>query len=178
MNFKRKLSLDESLFDDDIEFMGAVMSEPQTSMLYDDDFSAPDYMPDTDAPVLPGPQTDVAVGVASLLMDAITGEYDTINDYNSIIATIQEEGKHQELIPIIQEINNEEMKHVGQLQELLKKVSPNAASIEVGEQEGKEQLKFVNGKLPVQTMDTSNYNSATPNVVDETCTITNVDDEM
>ncbi len=177
MNFKRKLSLDESLFDDDIEFPEATVSEPQTSMLYDDDFSDPDYMPDVDAPVLSGPQTDVATGVAGMLMDAITGEYNTINDYNSIVATMRAEG-YQELIPILEEINSEEMKHVGQLQELLKKVSPNAASIEAGEKEGKEQLKFVNGKLPVQTMDTSNYNSATPNVVDETCTITNVDDEM
>ena len=60
---------------------------------------------------------------------------------------------------------------------MLKQISPNANSIEDGQEEGAAQLNFANGKLQVQTWDSPSTNT-TPNSIDSTCTIGDVDDEM
>ena len=200
MKFK-KLSLDESLLDDfdgstifntdekidwapaeDIFGKGTDNTIP-SAIGYDDDFSAPDYMPDMenhlDAPE--GPKDGSDTGVADMLISAINDEWSTIQRYNSMIATLRTEMSgnpaYEQFIAVIEEINNEENKHVGQLQEVLKQISPNARSIQDGEEEGAAQLNFANGKLQVQTWD-SPANNTTPNSIDSTCTIGDVDDEM
>ena len=200
MKFK-KLSLDESLLDDfdgstifnteekidwapaeDIFGKGTDNTIPMATG-YDDDFSAPDYMPDMenhlDAPE--GPKDGSDTGVADMLISAINDEWSTIQRYNSMIATLRTEMSgnpaYEQFIAVIEEINNEENKHVGQLQEVLKQISPNANSIQDGEEEGAAQLNFANGKLQVQTWD-SPANNTTPNSIDSTCTIGDVDDEM
>lgn len=200
MKFK-KLSLDESLLDDfdgstifntdekidwapaeDIFGKGTDNTIP-SAIGYDDDFSAPDYMPDMenhlDAPE--GPKDGSDTGVADMLISAINDEWSTIQRYNSMIATLRTEMSgnpaYEQFIAVIEEINNEENKHVGQLQEVLKQISPNARSIQDGEEEGAAQLNFANGKLQVQTWD-SPTNNTTPNSIDSTCTIGDVDDEM
>lgn len=200
MRFK-KLSLDESLLDDfdgsaiftdnkKIDWAPAedIFGKGTDNMIpaatgYDDDFSAPDYMPDMEdhlnAPE--GPKEGSDTGVADMLISAIHDEWTTIQQYNSLIATLRAEvvnnPKYEGFISVVEEINNEENKHVGQLQEMLKRISPNANSIEEGEEEGASQLQFTNGKLQVQTWDTPS-NNATPNSIDSTCTIGDVDDEM
>ena len=200
MKFK-KLSLDESLLDDfdgstifnteekidwapaeDIVGKGTDNTIP-SAIGYDDDFSAPDYMPDMenhlDAPE--GPKDGSDTGVADMLISAINDEWSTIQRYNSMIATLRTEMSgnpaYEQFIAVNEEINNEENKHVGQLQEVLKQISPNARSIQDGEEEGAAQLNFANGKLQVQTWD-SPTNNTTPNSIDSTCTIGDVDDEM
>lgn len=198
MKFK-KLSLDESLLDDfdgSTIFDGKIEWAPAEDIFgkgtdntipmatgYDDDFSAPDYMPDMenhlDAPE--GPKDGSDTGVADMLISAINDEWSTIQRYNSMIATLRTEMSgnpaYEQFIAVIEEINNEENKHVGQLQEVLKQISPNAKSIQDGEEEGAAQLNFANGKLQVQTWD-SPANNTTPNSIDSTCTIGDVDDEM
>ena len=200
MKFK-KLSLEESLLDD---FDGSAVFDAKekidwapaedifgtgtdnlipTASGYDDDFSAPDYMPDMgdhlDAPE--GPKEGSDTGVADMIISAIHDEWTAIQRYNSIIATLRAEAannaEYEGFITVFEEVNNEENKHVGQLQEMLKRISPNANSIAEGEDEGAAQLNFANGKLQVQTWDTP-ANNSTPNSIDSTCTIGDVDDEM
>ena len=76
--------------------------------------------------------------LANQIIKMINAEWDTIKDYNNLIKLIG--NAHPEFIDVINDINNEENKHVGQLQTILKTISPNAFSIESGEFEGATQL--------------------------------------
>ena len=91
----------------------------------------------TDA--LSGPPVGPEAGLSALLIDAINGEWETINQYNTLAINAREEGYH-EIAAIIDELNTEENKHVGQLQQVLKMLSPNAEAIEDGEQEATHQI--------------------------------------
>lgn len=99
--------------------------------------------------ILPGPTTPQENGVASLLLNAINDEIATIDKYNVILANIQ---TYPEFILVIQDILNEENNHIGMLQELLKKVSPNAENISDGEDEAKELLNM-NESLVIKKSD-------------------------
>ena len=191
-----KITLDESLFDDTLlEAESTIDWEPAENILekgttnlvttfsYDDDFSAPEYMPDMedhiDAPE--GPKSGSDTGVADILISSIEDELETIRKYNSLVATLRVESannpQYNTFIDVINEINNEENKHVGQLQELLKVISPNAESIDQGQLEGEAQLKFTNGLLQVQSWDTP-ASSSNINQIEDMCTLSDVDDEM
>ena len=117
-----------------------------------------------------------------MLISAINDEWSTIDKYKSILATIRET---QGIDPtyyerVLSEITSEENRHVGQLQELLKQISPNTQEITKGQQEAKTQMNLVNGKLQVQFWDTppAANSSSNPNEVSDLCTIENIDDEM
>ena len=200
MKFK-KLSLDESLFEDfmipsvndeNIEWVKAdeifgsdkVDITPVDST-YDDDFSAPEYMPQIDNESIPeGPKQGSDMGVSDLLISAINDEWEAIRQYNSLVATLKVEvanySIYESFVNVINDITNEENKHVGQLQELLSKISPNTESIQLGQQEGEAQNRLsTGGILPVESWDNVNNNStSTQNHVDEACSISDVDDEM
>ena len=94
-----------------------------------------------------GPNTGAETGIANQLIEMINGEWNTIADYNNLIAMLTQYG-FEEFIPVIEDINNEENLHVGQLQALLQKISPNTSSIQQGELEASsEQMnESVNGK--------------------------------
>ena len=94
-----------------------------------------------------GPATGAETGIANQIIEMINGEWNTIADYNNLIAMLTQYG-FEEFIPVIEDINNEENLHVGQLQALLQKISPNAGSIQQGELEASsEQMnESVNGK--------------------------------
>lgn len=180
MKFK-KLDLDESLFD-----VPQVSSQSLTApfgLSYDDDFSAPDYMPNMEG-VTNGPQEGSDTGIADLLIDAINDEWNTIRKYNSLVATLRVElannSSYSSFITIIEDITAEENKHVGQLQEALRVISPNAQLIEKGREEGRSQFNFANGQLQVQAWDTSSPQSVVSDVCtgNEPCSLLNVDDEM
>lgn len=194
-----KFTLSESLFDDDFNIS---YDEPTISVF--DEGSFDDYIDDniltnsepvgskvdTNIPEgpLPGPNT----GIADTLITAINDEWEAIQTYNSIIATLSYEGANNEqfmsMIPVIQDIVNEENKHVGQLQEILKLISPNTESIKTGEVEARGQFEFVNGKLrveehqPIQMYNSQNNMPTTiptnPNEISTYCAITDVDDEV
>ena len=88
---------------------------------------------------LSGPQEGPEAGLAQLLIDAINGEWETVNMYNGLLIMAKSEG-FDEFISVLEDINTEENKHIGQLQELLKKVSPNAEAIDSGAAEAHEQF--------------------------------------
>ena len=86
-----------------------------------------------------GPEEGVETTIADMLITAINDEWKTIQYYNSLISALKQAGQ-EEMIPVIEDINNEEHKHVGQLQECLKQISPNTMSIADGETEGSQQI--------------------------------------
>ena len=94
---------------------------------------------ESDTIALSGPPVGPEAGLTALLIDAINGEWETINMYNTLAINAREEGYH-EIASIIDELNTEENKHVGQLQQALKLLSPNAEAIDKGEQEAVEQI--------------------------------------
>lgn len=94
---------------------------------------------ESDTDTLSGPPIGPEAGLSALLIDAINGEWETINQYNTLAINAREEGYH-EIAFIIDELNTEENKHVGQLQQALKMLSPNAEAIDQGEAEAVEQI--------------------------------------
>lgn len=92
-----------------------------------------------DTVVEEGPKEGAEFGLASLLNTAIQEELKTVDTYNSLAITARAEG-YEDIAKMIDEINTEENKHIGQLQEALKSVSPNAIAIEDGTAEGQEQM--------------------------------------
>ena len=94
---------------------------------------------DIDTETLEGPKEGPEAGLTSLLTAAIKDEWTAIQTYNDLSVSARAEN-YEDIAKVIDEINTEENKHVGQLQELLKLISPNTEAIEVGSEEGKEQL--------------------------------------
>lgn len=82
---------------------------------------------------------EVYNGVASMLITAINDEWETIKLYGDIIVNLTAEGM-DDIIPIIQDILDEENIHVGQLQSALELVSPSTSKIEDGEEEAEDQM--------------------------------------
>ena len=178
---KFNLKLDESLFDDDFQ----LEDQPVKSNSYDidDDFSEyDDHNPET---VLPGPSEGADTGIASELIALINDEWEAIQGYNNAIASLRalsdENPFYSSAIKVLEEISAEENVHVGQLQEVLKQISPNAAEIKKGTEEAKSQLGLVGGVLPVQSWEQpvqSNRSKESVNTVEDVCTLCDVDDEM
>lgn len=112
--------------------------------LFDDivDIDVPDtaVVIDVDDTVDEGPEVGVATGIADMVLRLINAENDTITDYNSARTTLAQDPTYAEFIEVIDDIEAEELKHVGQLQTLLKRLSPNASNIEAGEEEAEGQL--------------------------------------
>lgn len=181
MNFK--ISLDEALFDD--EFDSEVVENPAVSSIaFDDDFS--EYIDEhTTEDVLPGPAAGADTGVAAELIALINDEWEAIEGYNNAIASLRANISanpfYEDAIKVLEEISAEENVHVGQLQEVLKRISPNAADIDKGAAEARSQLGMVGGVLPVQTWDSVKNNSTEStdvNKIEDVCTLCDVDDEM
>lgn len=120
--------LNEDWFEDivDVEVPEIVL-DPSTIEVTEDDI------------VPSGPVTFEDSGITDLLLSLITDENEAIQGYNSFIATINGMG-HDDFIPVINDIVNEEMNHIGMLQKLLQKVSPNASSIDQGKEEAEDLL--------------------------------------
>jgi hypothetical protein len=92
-----------------------------------------------------GPQGEVNTGIALSLSNLIKDEWEAIDGYNSVIITVMQDDKvpqglKKNVKAVLTEIVGEENLHVGQLEELLKYVSPNAELINKGQEEAKEQI--------------------------------------
>lgn len=199
-----KLKLDESLFDDDMSF---TLDEPATKVFDEGHFDAYnndeyddtpfEYEPlvraealtDHNGEAVPeGPKPGVESGISDSLIKLINDEWEAIQGYNNfrdMILSMQQnnDGDYSDMIRVIDEISNEENLHVGQLQELLKRVSPNAESIAKGEEEAQEQLQpsgheWVNGQLKVEFHEPKSIKTAQPeyNQIEESCSV-DADDE-
>ena len=174
------LNLDESLFDDELD---SFLTKDVPSLMddIDDDFS--DYEDSHHATtVLPGPAEGADTGVAAELIALINDEWEAIQGYNNAIATLrtlQENPFYEDAIRVLEEISAEENRHVGQLQEVLRRISPNAGDIQKGTKEAQNQLGLVAGRLPVQSWEVS-ASQADPRITndDELCTLCDIDDEM
>lgn len=140
-----------------------VAEEPEAEMVEEPIMESVEESSDENAE--DNPQDDVPEGpedmyVANTLNELTKSEYETINQYNDFLLTIQNMVTRPEGMPeeetfeppfcpelaasinsVIKDILAEENKHIGQLQELLKKVSPNAENIEAGAEEAKEQIE-------------------------------------
>lgn len=178
---KFKLKLDEALFDDEVDSF-LTKDAPTVLSEFDDDFSEYDAEHDVDN-TLPGPAEGADTGVAGELIRLINDEWEAIEGYNNAIAAfrtvIAENPFYEDAIKVLEEISAEENVHVGQLQEVLSRISPNATAIHKGTDEARSQLGLVNGRLPVQSWDAP-VNNVTSNIAaeDEQCTLCDVDDDM
>lgn len=100
-------------------------------------------IPDVVAPIEaedttpPGPEVGEATGIADMILDLINDENEAIKGYNDAKANIT----CPDFAKVIDDIAAEEMNHVGMLQTLLKKVSPNAEVISQGEEEAENMLQ-------------------------------------
>ncbi len=112
---------------------------------------------DVETPVLSAPAEGPESGLASLLNTAMQDELKTIQMYNDMSVTAKAEG-FEEIAAQIDEINTEENKHVGQIQELLKTIAPNAQAIDAGELEAGDALVTVEENINNST-ETPNNNS-------------------
>ena len=122
------------------KYMGNVVYELQQQIKEYDGFLTEDADQDIDTPPIEGPEEGPEYGLSSLINQAIQDELKTIDEYNSLALNARAEG-FEDIAKVIEEINTEENKHVGQLQEILKTISPNAEAIELGEDEGEAQLE-------------------------------------
>lgn len=178
---KFTLKLDESLFDDDIEYFED-SSESITFDAVDDDFSAYEGEHSTvNVPSGPAPGSDT--GVYQEMVALINDEWEAIQGYTNMIAVLRqfdaENEFYKDAVKILEEISAEENVHVGQLQELLKRIAPNANEIAKGEKEAVSQLKLIDGRLPVESWDSvPKQQTISSNVSEEMCTLCDIDDEM
>lgn len=143
----------------DLEFLGSVpyLSDAKATESLKEDVT--DVVTDT----LSGPTEGPESGLSALLNEAVQDEFKTIQMYNDIAVSARAEG-FEDIATVVDEINTEENKHVGQLQELLKTVSPNAKAIDTGEIEGQQQIGEV---TDIVEEDLNNSNSSPNNNIEE-----------
>lgn len=92
--------------------------------------------------VPPAPEIGTESGATTIINELIKSEYDAIDQYNSAIVTLRDEGR-QDLVDVLTAIANDENTHVGNLLVAAKLVSPQASSVEDGEGEAEEILAKV-----------------------------------
>lgn len=94
------------------------------------------------------PVTDVAMEddnkniLSGVVSNAIRSEYDAIDIYTNLLDMAKEYGQ-EDFISNLEDILDEEYKHVGQLQELIKLVNPHADKIDQGTEEGVNKIEAV-----------------------------------
>lgn len=188
----KKLHLDESMFEDSWTLATDIFGDDTDNMIpslggIDDEPFEVVEDPHSIDNVPKGPKEGADTGVAAELISLINDEWEAVQGYNNAIATLRENSAENpfylDAINVLEEISAEENRHVGQLQELLKQISPNAEEIEKGTQEAKDQLNFVDGKLQVQSWDalkpSSNNNNMMGNEDDNyMISLSDIDDEM
>ena len=163
-----KLKLDESLFDDDFSDFDM---DTDADMDIDADV-------DMDSEIMQPPAMGLGTGLADNIIRLINDEWEAVQGYNDFIEVLRVSKSDESTINVIKDIVAEENKHVGQLQELLKRISPNANQIAVGEKEARNQLSsMVSG---IQCWNDAPTNTVNDAVVesDAYTTLSDVDDEF
>lgn len=121
-----KAELDKEPIKEAVEAPGPVITE---------DSEAGEQVP-------PAPEIGTESGATTIINELIKSEYDAIDQYNSAIVTLRDEGR-QDLVDVLTAIANDENTHVGNLLVASKLVSPQASSIADGEGEAEEILAKV-----------------------------------
>lgn len=147
------------------DFYAKMESILKNYTMTDDNFdeSLQEDVTDVVTDTLSGPTEGPESGLSALLNEAVQDEFKTIQMYNDIAVSARAEG-FEDIATVVDEINTEENKHVGQLQELLKTVSPNAKAIDTGEIEGQQQIGEV---TDIVEEDLNNSNSSPNNNIEE-----------
>lgn len=158
-----KFKLDESLFDDDMSY---------DEMDIDTDV-------DTDDFDMQPPSPGINMGIADTIINLINDEWEAVQGYNNFLELLNNSQYDESTKRVIKDIVAEENKHVGQLQELLKRISPNTSQIAVGEKEAKHQLSSMVSGIQFWSDTNSISNpSAEANAIDDFTTLSDVDDEF
>ena len=114
---------------------------------------------------LEAPKQGPEFGLSDLLNNAIKSEFDAISIYNELSIAAESEG-YDDIVNIIADIATEENKHVGQLQEALKLVAPQAQAIEIGYKEGQEQIEETNSSELTESVDSDELKSIAKQLTD------------
>lgn len=94
-------------------------------------------------------------GINNLLIDAINKKWESITNFNSIIVNLTAEG-YEDMIPVIEDILEDEHNHVGQLQQLVEMLTPVASEIDAGKEQAENTLEdVVEETTPALTFDES-----------------------
>jgi rubrerythrin len=99
----------------------------------------------------PGPEA----GIASIVNKLIIDEWEAIQGYNDAIVAAETEG-YSDIANVLRDIANEENLHVGQLEQVMQQLSPNAESINQGEVEAEGQLDNNESSIVEESIHTLN----------------------
>lgn len=137
---KTKIQLQEKLIKEDAEIPVVVVSTeeipPRSTPVMDD---CPIVVEPAQA-AEPGDANSVpaeSIGITDMLIQAVTDEYSTIAQYNSLIAVLNDSGYH-EIAAVVSHINEEEQIHVGMLQHAMEEISNQAKKVEDGKKEAEQ----------------------------------------
>ena len=130
---------DESALFDSMEAAVKYLDTEASKALNNLNIGVDDLNEDYDGESEKGPDEGADAGIADLLSTAIIDEWEAIKEYNDLAINARAEG-FDDVATIIDDINTEENIHVGQLQQALTTISPNANVINQGQQEARDQL--------------------------------------
>ena len=99
-----------------------------------------DEAPISDIENTEAPETAEENGIAYTINKLIIDEWEAISSYNDAILMLSTQEGFESEVNVLRDIVAEENIHIGQLQKLLEKFSPNAKNIAVGEEEAATQL--------------------------------------
>ena len=100
------------------------------------------------------PEQEKEYGLNTLINTLIKSEYDAIDEYNSAIVTFEAEGQG-EYTDVIRSIIEDERHHIGNLQEIMNRITPGtSAEFEHGKEEAVETLDEEPKEETTTTIDT------------------------
>lgn len=86
---------------------------------------------------------DTTLGVTNVIINSINKCWESISDFNGIIATLREH-EYEDLIPIIEDIIDTENSNVGKLQQIVEILSPSSdENIDAGKEEAIQSIDTV-----------------------------------
>ena len=80
------------------------------------------------------------LGISSLLSSMIKSEWDSVDLFSSILATLEEEDCDQDILTIVSDIVSNHYIHIGQLERALQLVNDHVDNIEDGKELATDQI--------------------------------------
>lgn len=85
-------------------------------------------VPVLEEPSLEGPETENENETSSLIINLINTKWSFVSELNNDIFVLKDKNA-DDVINVLDEVRNDEIKHIGTLQDILQKYSPNVANI-------------------------------------------------
>lgn len=123
--------------DDDFGFSDVDISKV-VNMLDDNKLSS-EIEKSASEKILETPVEGTDAGISDIITALIKDEWEAIEGYNSAIVNAKANG-YDSIADVLSRIQNEENKHVGELQECLKQITPSAEKIADGTEEATVEL--------------------------------------